>query len=146
MNLILAASEGNLAEVRVILNREANLPDIYDLINVALFTGAKYGRLSIVRDILDRDLQDDVRKDIALFVAERSGHRDIVQETLNYGANINQLSLESRTRYRDLMPKIITIQIYYQLEPLVERLIEFENRYLFLIKGSKTGYILSKLL
>ena len=130
--LVYAAQFGRTATVRYLLDQGVN---IHTRDGQALITASGNGKVATVRYLLDRGANIHTQNDRALIVAtEYNPHLSVIEELLSRGADINVLSPELREQYQYLLPKIITVQEYYQIEVLSEKISEFPDRYMFYTK------------
>jgi hypothetical protein len=134
--LLGAAENGHLAVVQELLNRGP--PGYIHLENdEALNVASSNDHLDLVRYILDRGLpfSDDVLNNI-IWKPALLGHKDIVQELFYYGASLDKIPDIFRVQYQDLIiPRVISIRDYYQMEPSLEGIRDLFNRYIFKTKN-----------
>ena len=83
-----------------------------------------------------------------LLLAGVDGYLDIIQELLNWGADINVLSPELQSQLSEhhiTLPKVISPEEYYQLEPTLRdsgNIREFGDRYILFVESG--AYFLPK--
>jgi ankyrin repeat protein len=141
--LMMAASFDNLPIVREFLNRGVNE------YGGALINASGSGSINIVRELLDWKsfgfkgyTQSQI--DYSLELAANKRNPIIVRELLNHGANIKRLSVKNQNRYLYLIPKVITVEEYYNLEPLSENIHETSDKYTLTVNPREPAYILLK--
>ena len=91
LDLILAAYDGNLEGVKVLLERGANIDAVTQDGFTALVIASQCGRHVVVKALLERGAKiDAVTQDgsTALMLASQNGHHDVVMSLLEKGANI----------------------------------------------------------
>lgn len=139
MSLIDVARRGNLEEVQRLINSGV---DIHVQNDQALFDAASNGHLPVVEFLVDHGADIHAQHDLALIHAAGEGNLPVVEYLLSQGANINVLSSEQREQYQHLVPQIISVPEYYQLELSIERIREIAERYI--ISTKKETYTLLK--
>jgi ankyrin repeat protein len=159
--LLRAIRIGDLQQVRIILNIRPPY-DPQNELNQALMSASAYGRLDIVRELLDRGADIHTHSEQSLLEAIWNGHLNVVRELIDRGADIHvqndkpllyasdndqvvivrellirgadisRLRQEKQQIYQRWVPVIISIQEYYNLELLAEDLQIYPQRYVLL--------------
>ena len=171
MSLIEAARRGDLLEVQRLVDQGAPVPghtqndralvdaayyeylpvveflidrgaDVHAQNDRALINAAWNGHLPMVKFLLSRGADIHAQNDQALIYGVWNHNLPIVEYLLSQGANINVLSSEQREQYQHLVPQIISVPEYYQLELSIERIREIAERYI--ISTKKETYTLLK--
>ena len=119
-NLIDAAKEGNLAEVKKLLDRGVNvnalvdvLDDAYKETTTALIQATKNGHLAVVQELLNRgaDVNAKDREDnTALEIASEHGYLEIVKELFKAGAKkggLYPLMLAAENGHLDVVKELL---------------------------------------
>ena len=142
--LIYAAKNGQFLVVEFLVNHGANIHARNDQ---ALIEATTENYLPLVEFLIDHGapVPGHAQNDQALIYAVYNRNIPVIEYLLTQGPQdyINVLSLKQRKQYQYLVPQVIPIQEYYQLESIIERIQESHNRYILSTTG-KT-YILPKL-
>ena len=89
----------------------------------------------MVEFLVDHGANIHAQNDRALLIATIYDQFDVIKYLLSQGANLSVLSLKKRQQYQYLVPRMISIHEYYQIESNVEMIKESPDRYIFSMKN-----------
>ena len=139
--LRMAVYNGHLAVIKELLDNGA---DIHAKRDWPLYRASRDGRLGIVRELLSRGAKVHAQNNFALYNAVEYGHTNVVKELFNYGADITTLAPTLQREYQHLIPRIIDLREFYNLESLIEEIQDLPDRYIFSFGVDNPDYIAFK--
>ncbi len=101
-DLIDAAYKGDLKEVKVLLDKGANVNAKPNTGVTALMVASQNGHKDVVQLLLDKGAEvnaKDINGLTALYSASQNGHKDVVQLLLNKGASVNAKDISGLTAF-----------------------------------------------